>query len=220
MISEMPKNNIGNLDRNRQDRINEIETYIQEYFEKYINNKDSSISYIQDTNLSRFFWNSLDNKEMEPIKNILEKKLDGKSLVDLGCGRNDGNLPLSLKIPLKEFTAVDIDVPEKEDQIYSIKKMKENGIKNASIVKEDLLRYVTNLPDKSTNFFLSAINDDVIMEEKYWKYLSEEISRVTEDKGIVIDGGVGLIGNYLDKDKFKIIYSEGDIEGKKIFEKN
>lgn len=217
------------INSNSQERIQTIEQYIQNYFKKYINNKESSVKWVQGTHTARFFWGTLDRDFMKPIKNILEEKLNGKSLVDLGCGNNDGNFPMDVKISLKKFTAVDIDPPVSKNKapnnsdegvVYGIQKMKDNGItKNASIVKEDILRYVANLPDGSSNFFLSALDDDVIVEEEYWKYLSEEICRATENGGIIINAGVGRIGDYLDRTKFKTIYSDENQEGKRIYEK-
>ena len=210
----------------REQRITEIKNYVDEYFKKYITNEDSSMGFMQGTSLSRFFWTRLDSEEMKPVKDILEKKLSGKSLVDLGCGSKEANLPYDLKIPLKKFTAVDIDPPiptlnpdGSSEEVSEIQMMKNNGIKDASIVKEDILTYVMNLSEKSSNFFLSALDDDVIKEKKYWIYLAEEISRATEDNGIVIDGGVGEIGYYLDKEKFKLIYSDENTLGKRIYEK-
>lgn len=94
---------------------------------------------------------------------------------------------------------------------------------DASLVDADMLRYLISLPDKSANFFLSAIDSDVILSDDYWKYLCEEIHRCTEEGGILIDAGVGHIEYYLEKmipGKFEKIY---DVEkspwGKKIFQK-
>lgn len=225
MISEMPKNNIGNLDKNKQDRINEIETYIHGYFEKYkVGYESSGIGCTQGTQLASAFWENLDDNWMKPIKDILQQKLIGKNLVDLGVGNDWRNIPSKLQIPIKNYIAVDIKLPSQAmlENCDILKDFESNKIK-ASFIEEDMLKYVARLPDNSSNFFLSAIDDDVILDDKYWKYLCEEIYRTTEQGGIVIDAGIGSIEYYLNKyakDKFKIIYKENQSEGKKILEKN
>lgn len=222
------------MNSNSPERMGEIEKYVEQYLKKY----ENAFIHIQGTTSAHGFWPHLESNWMRPVKEILETKLKGKTLVDLGCGDDDSNLPWQLKIPLKKFRAVDIDPPtvnnlttnpdfpddetKKEWNIAGIKRMQDSGIKDAEVVKDDILRYVTNLPDKSSNFFLSAIDDHVIMEEKYWEYLVEEIWRATENGGIVIDGGVGRIGDYIEKfakGRFRVIFSQNKLEGQNIFEK-
>ena len=207
----------------RQSRIKEIENYVQEYFKEHEIGKDSSGYSTQGTILAGSFWENLNSEHMRPIKEIMDKKLKNKSLVDLGVGSHPNNIPgswvswLDSKVPFKKYTGVDIEKPlgNTEDMV---ERMVKKGI-DASYVSDDMLRYITHLPDKSSNFFLGAIDSDVILEEKYWKYLAEEITRAIEDKGIIIDAGMSHIGFYLDKNKFKTIYIDDKMVGRKIFEK-
>lgn len=85
-----------------------------------------------------------------------------------------------------------------------------------------MLRYVSKLDDNSSNFFLGAIDYDVILDDQYWKYLCEEMYRALDENGIIIDGGVGSIGYYINKylkGKLKLIYESGSLAGSNIWEK-
>lgn len=212
----------------RKKRIKEIEQYVQDYFKMNNVGNNSIGQSTQGTKLAGTFWGHLDDKWMKPIKDILEQKLTGKNLIDLGTGSDPYNLPWRLDISINKYISVDVDpvTSNTEDPkdsnkfvVHEIQNMIDNGI-DASVVKEDLLIFTTHLPDKSSNFFLSAIDSDVILDEKYWKYLIEEIYRATEDRGIVIEE-MSDIESYFneDKDKWKCIFDDKVLGGKKIFEK-
>ncbi len=209
------------INSNSPERMQEIEQYIQDYFKKYkVGYEKSGEGSTQGTKMAESFWKGLKNYSNEKMRKVLEEKLIGKTLVDLGSGADGRNRPAyNNLLPFKKYLAVDIDKPYANAE-YAVEDMIKQGV-DASNITEDMLRYVANLPDKSSNFFLSAIDNDVVLDDKYWQYLAEEIYRVTEDHGIVIDGGMTGLNRLLDKKKFKIIY-QGEGFGnsdKRVFEK-
>jgi hypothetical protein len=211
--------NLISPESNKEKRIAEIESYIKGYFKKYkVGHEASGYGSTQDTKLAASFWSRFDKNWEDDIGNILQSKLKEKNLVDLGFGKSDENIPWYIKLPVKKYTAVDIDTPYPATK-DAIRDLKNQGI-DASIVNSDLLLYVANLPDESSNFFLSAIDHDVILDEQYWKYLAEEIYRSTEEGGIVIEGGMVSLHEYLDNKRWKTLIDDGRGEfAKRIFEK-
>lgn len=209
---------------NKKERIDEIESYLEEYYKKYkVGYESSGIGNTQNTALAMDFWTDIidtDRSFFDKIRSILKEKLSDKTLVDLGIGSDCVNIPITrylpINVPMKKYVGVDIEIPTKESlkNWRVMEKFQEQGTE-ASFVQEDMLRFVSKLPDESSNFFLAAIDDDVILDEKYWQYLTEEIYRATEKKGIVIDAGVGSIRFFLHAmpDKFKMIYREGSDRG-------
>jgi hypothetical protein len=209
------------INSNSSERKQEIENFVVEYFKKYkVGYEASGFGCTQGTELASAFWGYL-HKYMTEVKAILYNKLPEKTLIDLGVGADGSNMPGRIDVPFKKYIGVDIDPPYANAD-YAIEAMNKKGVE-ASLVGSDMLRFITNeIPDKSANFMLSAIDSDVILDDKYWQYLCEELYRCTEDGGIIIDAGVGDIEYYLEKmipGKFKIIFKQDDFCGQKIFEK-
>lgn len=202
---------------NSLERLKEIEDYLQEYYKKYkVGLNASQSGSTQGTELANSFWSSYMRGTMEKdFKDLINLKLKDKTLIDLGVGADGSNIPSYTELPVKKYIGVDIDEQYANSE-YAIKKMNSKGIE-AAFCKEDMLRYLSKLPDKSANFFLSAIDYDVILDKQYWEYLTQELLRTTEDNGIIIEGGMVYLERYLKNENWKLISEISG--GKKIFEK-
>lgn len=63
------------------------------------------------------------------------------------------------------------------------------GEDRVDYINDDMLKFVSKLPDKSTNFLINGIDDSIIRNNKYWEKLSKELYRATEDSGIITGYG-------------------------------
>ena len=160
-------------------------------------------------------WQSF-YKHNEDTAKLLKEKLSGKTLVDLGFGNNFNHLDALKDLGIARYKGVDlmiynnVIIDDKDFYSRAEEKYKKNNIK-AEIIEQDMLKYVARMPDSSANFMLNAIDNYMIKDNQYWKYLIEEIYRTTEPKGIVTGVSAGTISKkFSESGKFKII--EGDSE--------
>lgn len=120
--------------------------------------------------------------------NFLKKYLKNEILIDLWCwkpGYTDTSLN-ALQIPLKAYIGIDsnqFDEKDEEDIIYS----KNNNFFQTEYKNEDLLRFVSKLPDNSVNFLLTGIDKDVLKNNEYRIRLKEQIMRTTKNQGLIIN---------------------------------
>lgn len=206
----------SNIDR--ENRVKEIQQYLDGYFKRH---DVHDIKMRTFTEYANYFWMFMKNNSK--LKEILQQKLHKKSLVDLGTGLNPNNIPSNVDILFSKYTAVDLLEPNevnlnKENNIYSsIDLMNKKGV-DASFKIKDMLSFVTDLPDESSNFILSGIDHSAILENDYWHYFCDEIIRATEKDGIIIQGFSTDLERYIDTSKLKIIFDGGE-NSEKVFQK-
>ncbi len=201
-----------------------ISTRVQEA-EKFINNlPELEAGVFLTTGFSVFFIDSYLENEEE--RTLIEDKVKGKIIVDLGAGNSlDRVSPYFAEMGAKEFVAVDKFFQKDDvnrDSLNTIleslrDKFKTQGT-NVDYFQDDMLVFLSKLPDKSANFVLNGLDDNII-SYNYWNKLAEELYRTTYDGGVVMGTNSEF---YKLGEKFKNISSTGkkdyhNYEG--IFEK-
>ncbi len=148
---------------------------------------------------------------------FIKEKLSGETLIDLGCGEpgyTDAHLK-ELDISLASYVGVD----KKEfDQRWVEESRKQGGFP-VEYINEDLLRFVSKIPDNSANFLISGIDEDVLRDSEYRKRLMAEIMRATKQGGLVLNyhGALDLSPRSADS-SFQA--HKGNISGLSIHVKN
>jgi len=113
---------------------------------------------------------------------FLKKKLEGKILVDLGCGTEESRekmISLARRYGVRHLISTDFIYVMKEEE-------KDLGDIRVSILNKDMLDLVMRLPHESVSFFLSGIDTDISDNETYNRALAEEMRRALHPNGIAI----------------------------------
>ena len=148
---------------------------------------------------------------------VLKQKLENEIIVDLGCGTRQSWTPLiakafksSLYIGIEKYLDLDelelkrFELELKNKNQTRLKKfeleLKNNTQTNFIFSKQDMLMFVSTLPDNSVNFIISGIDDIIIPDEKYWEALEIQIRRSLKPKGVIITGGMPIFANYAKKE--------------------
>lgn len=190
-----------------------------------------------DEKFSGFFWNFDDESlaEMEERKDqnpelykdkyenfqILKDKLHDQTVVDLGSNLYFLGVSESLKnLGIKKYIAVDKFADINRPKIKQIKERvmprmeKEFGLE---FKNEDMLSFISRLPDNSVNYVMNGIDDTIIQNEKYWQVLAQELHRTTVKNGIVT--GFHSEISFYTGDGFKVIKNDRKGRGLYILEK-
>lgn len=172
-VDNLPKEEIG---------LNLIQSFSNEYIKLFEIKRSGNIDLSQDS------------------RNIIKNKFKDKIVIDLGVGQSFLKmLELIKNMEVKEFIGLEKFIPLSNEKIptnneiknsldLSIKESKEFGI-NGAFIYDDMLIFLSKLPDKSANFIMNGIDSNVIQSLEYWNMLSEEINRVSYDKGIITGYG-------------------------------
>ncbi len=168
-----------------------ISTRIQEA-KKFINQlPEFEAGFFLTTGFSPFFIDSYLEKKEE--SKLIEDKVNGKVVVDLGAGNSlDRVSPFFAEMGVKEFVAVDkfFQRSDMEREYLNLildslrDKFKTQRV-SFDYFKDDMLVFLSKLPDKSANFILNGLDYDIIGHD-YWNKLSEELYRTTYDGGIIM----------------------------------
>jgi len=127
-------------------------------------------------------WLSL-NLNNETLS-LIKSKLENRVLVDLGTGEDLINLIKFLnKMGVADFIGND-KFPKKDILSYGTL-LENSGIKGA-YVNEDMLLFLSKLPDNSTNIMVNGLDRSIISNQEYLKRLKNEISRVLLNNGVVL----------------------------------
>lgn len=144
------------------------------------------------------------------IDKKIKELMDGKTLIDLGCGdmamlfpeKDESTFPNAVQLAkhwgVGGYTAVDpYHIPEmkgeedsQEMREYEKRCSKVYGI-NTRYVRSDMLHYVHSQPDNQNCYLLSGIDDEIIggnsSEYKaYRRAMVKELFRTTARQGVVV----------------------------------
>ncbi|MFA6214266.1 MAG: hypothetical protein WC717_03235 [Candidatus Micrarchaeia archaeon] len=136
-------------------------------------------------------------KKLEPY---IREKLQGKPLVDLGCG-DEKSIEASKGIALYYGARREITDLHLAPQLIGVRE-------GANGARADALAYVLGLPDNYANFMMCGIDRFVISDSGYWQLLAKAIEKKTVPGGIAMGMGSDLY-KYL---QFSMI-SEGLTKG-------
>ena len=116
----------------------------------------------------------------------LSDLFSGKTLIDLGCGRNGFGYSCGKLLRIKNYIGVDpilkyLDSSElKYLNSFNNKKIKFFGI------AEDMLSFLKRLPNDSSNFISSFIDYDILEGNFYREEVEKEIYRTLHPKGFYL----------------------------------
>jgi SAM-dependent methyltransferase len=129
------------------------------------------------------------------------EKLKGQTVVDLGCGRNYPAFQGFLKTyGLRDYIGVETHVIFGNDRARPVEGLgdvayldeDEGDATDGAVIRGDMLRVISRLPDLSFSVALNGIDDYVVNSETpYGVRLAEEIARVLHPDGLCI----GVTGN-------------------------
>lgn len=166
--------------------------------ERLLKRLPDDVSNQINTNYSRFFVSeikdNLDNLE------LLKKRLEDEVVVDLGAG-NTG----------KVFRLLNNENIEVDSYIF-VDKFEEFGIKRwgkdlnkarqenkdaapdfrIGVEVDDMLRFVSKLPNSSVSFIMCGVDNEIIESNKYWERLFKQIRRSLSDDGLFAGLRFGL----------------------------
>jgi len=152
-------------------------------------------------------WDYLGDERFEhafnELREMMRKKLQGKTLVDLGCDIGFfrwQTREIALSMRIAKYIGVDLDTKEIECE--------QDGVK-ISIIQAEMLDFVSRLPNGSANFMLTGIDSSVIHVLGYNRELAAEIHRATKRDGIVF-GTRSEVFRFLERTGFiEFEFSEG-----------
>ncbi|OGF23390.1 hypothetical protein A2Y83_02410 [Candidatus Falkowbacteria bacterium RBG_13_39_14] len=130
-----------------------------------------------------------------------------ESLIDLG----GGTMPTMAKFAETSKSEFYINVeknwpdenPINPKKDIADKRDKEEYLKmQYVVVKDDMLDFISKIPDNSANFTINGINYQIIKNQKYHKALAQELVRATKEGGIIF-GVQSDVFNYLSGEEFK-----------------
>lgn len=135
---------------------------------------------------------------------ILKKKLEGDVLIDLGCDCYVSRGPMIADIlGASLYVGVEKYINNKyfDESSNKFKEdLKEDVSIDVDLIVQDMLVYVSALPDNSANFMISGIDNIIIPDKRYWIALEEQIRRALKPGGVVILGGVRAFDDYAKED--------------------
>lgn len=149
-------------------RVLEVNTFIASLPEKQFHAFDSDFA--------RTFLNSVH----PDVLLELERHFSNKIIVDLGCGTNSEVLRF-FETSAQGYIGVDLGVGELRQRMLREKESREYPV---SLISDDMLHFVSSLPDNSANFFMSGIDSTIVKNSEYRIRLGKEISRATEKGGV------------------------------------
>ena len=129
---------------------------------------------------------------------IIKEKLKDQIVVDLGVGYSyPVLLPFLKEIGVKEFIGIEKFLGENSSEYIDyikeeIRKQKISG----DYLMDDLLVFLSKLPDNSVSIIMNGIDSYVIDSGRYWDKLYKELCRVTHSKGIVTGYGSDISDQY------------------------
>ncbi len=129
-----------------------------------------------DTDFARNFLSSGNSEVLDK----LEKHFWGKVVVDLGCGTNDRVMKI-FEYSARGYIGVDLGVGELRS---SVARQEVEAGYPVSLISDDMLHFVSSLPDDSANFFMVGIDHIILQNGRYRKRLGQEIYRATEKGGV------------------------------------
>ncbi len=150
-------------------------------------------------------WDYLGDERFEhafgELRETMRKKLQGKTLVDLGCNIGFSRWQtreIILNMRIAKYIGVDLDTKEIEYE--------QDGVK-ISIMQTEMLNFISRLPTASVNFMLTGIDSSVINVKGYTRELAAELYRATEKGGLVF-GSSSEVFRFLEETGFERIFSD------------
>ncbi len=160
-------------------RVNETTAYL-----KSISSEDAGYTFGTpfDALFVMGFLESNDNHK------IIEEKVRDKVVIDLGAGSAYRLLEEFAKLNVKEYIGVDKKRSDSIISDYAKQRLGELGVKG-DYIRSDMLLFVSKLPDKSANFVINGIDDNILDNKEYWDRLIDQIYRTTYDEGVIMGTG-------------------------------
>lgn len=139
---------------------------------------------------------------------LLQEKLSGRLLVDLGCGTNmaswEKTAELAMGCKARAYLGVDRFFSP-EEELYKSLAPADATAEYASteliLVCGDMLKFLAMLPDNSANFTINNIDAAIISSKHYLSAVTDELERATVPGGIVF-GACSVPLSYLSQDLF------------------
>jgi hypothetical protein len=122
-------------------------------------------------------------KADERARRFLRQKLQGTTLVDLGCGDYLLSRGRTLAKEFGVSTYLGVDKAIKEGDIPN----SVDGMK-IFLKSEDMLVFVSKLPNNSANFMIHGIDRTILQRTEYVDMLIQEISRAIKEDGVFFGG--------------------------------
>ena len=154
---------------------NEIKSHIKEYYSKSVDWREGFKSNKNDSLISKTI-NYLKRKQLKLIINYFND-LNGKKILDAGCGNGEFSLSLAKKFPKSTIYSIDFS---KSMCDLTKKRAEKEGLKNISVMEED----IENLPFNAGFFDVVLCIDTLhhIPNCSINKSLNE-LSKVTKKNG-------------------------------------
>lgn len=127
-------------------------------------------------------------KKIGEVPGFLRKKTMGKILIDLGAGGGHRMQDLAKKIGAKVYIKVDKTFGKDEtpfDPSNDLSAGKMDGEMQVVTIKDDLLDFISRIPDGSVCITINGINSSLIEGGDYHDELAEEIGRAMHPDGVV-----------------------------------
>ena len=132
-------------------------------------------------------------KERDAVLKFLKHGLNGKRLIDLGCGEfGSANIIANLAriTGASEYVGVDpyCDQVKSDSDILRFKRYFAELVPKLKIsfIAEDMLKFLSNQEAKSGNIVLNGVDYAIISSPAYIQELRDQIARVVPDKGFAM----------------------------------
>lgn len=153
----------------------------EEYIEEVISSSTGGLSEGLRGGKNKLHWFSDFWKDYfiseKPIFDFLKSKLEGQTVVDLGCGINMKMRPLLEKLRVGRYVGVDRYFYGKEKDF--------DYTSGSQIFEDDLLRKTSEIGDGQANFVINGIDGFIIHSDTYHELLAAEMIRATKTGGII-----------------------------------
>ena len=179
-------------------RLNENEEFIKNLdFRNKIENsylfavdkksENSGLAKLEESFFSSKFSTYFESDFSGDIKKSIKDKIKNRNLIDLGTGKSFLKAALFFK-KMEPLEFIGVEKFNKSDTLVFEESLKENNIKGKYVV-DDILLFLSKLPDNSANFFMAGVDFGVISNEEYWERLKKEILRTIYKDGIFVGYG-------------------------------
>jgi len=129
----------------------------------------------------------------EKLGPFFEQKLKGDILIDLGGGDSRTIHEMADIVGVKTYINVDVGSdndpyaghPMPAENYWRLSNEQREIPMEAMDVYDDMLDFVSRLPDNSSNFILNGIDSYVLKNEEYRKALFKELVRATKEGGVL-----------------------------------
>lgn len=169
---------------------------MREMGEEYADVWSNLLRYLDTTEELNGDW--LTPEQKQEIKKYLLEKLEGSTVIDLGCGsrmRNPAHyrikpamLQMIERFAIGKYIGVDVqgkydvNTDQEIEEIEPIAKLPGSGFYLGGY---DMLTTIAKAPSNSANITINGIDFNIVSSEDYNKALAQEIVRVCRQGGII-----------------------------------